>query len=153
MTLYRSILALLGFNLLLTLAGGLFNYSLYSDLHARGAIADLAGAPPVGNGSSDFHTIEKIIFNLQEQGREHYFVLDLVLQTDNAANLAQIKRFEPMVRHSVVNHLSQMSFPQLRALPLLELQQRLEQALLDDFAGKHLSVPFSAVLVSKLIVQ
>lgn len=149
MTLTRLIIALLGFNLLLTLGAGLFNYSLYSALRGSETPAKAA----VDSTGYGFYTIEKIIFNIQEAKREHYFVLDLALQTDMEFNKERVKQFEPLVRNSVVSHLSQMNFSQLRGLPIAELQARLEAALFDDFSSKQLEIPFSAVLVSKMIVQ
>ncbi|WPP00060.1 flagellar basal body-associated FliL family protein [Pseudomonas sp. HR96] len=152
MTLQRIILALLGVNLVLTVGSGLFNYQQIS------AVRDATQAPltTAGGGAAGdyaFHTVDKIIFNLQDRGREHYFVLDLALQTPPAQNPARLKQLEPMVRSTVVAHLAQMDFAQLRALPIAQLQERLQAALAEDFAGKQLDLPFSAVLVSKLIVQ
>ena len=65
----------------------------------------------------------------------------------------KLEQIDPMVRNSVVAHLSAMTFESLRAMPIPELQGKLESALFDDFASKKLAMPFANVLVSKLIVQ
>jgi flagellar FliL protein len=100
-----------------------------------------------------FFPVEKIIVSLRDAGREHYFVLDLVLQADSDVDTKKLEQIDPMIRNSVVTHLSVMSFSDLRAMSVTELQLSLEQALLEDFASKQLAQSFAHVLVSKLIVQ
>lgn len=154
MTAIRLIVALMGFNLLLSLGNGLYSYSLYSTLRESvTATADAHQVVTPDNTRYDFFVVDKIIFNLQELGREHYFVLDLALQTDLNQHQAQLTQLTPMLRNAVIAHLSQMTFGELRSLPITELQARLQTVLLDDFTRKQLEIPFSAVLVSKLIVQ
>lgn len=91
--------------------------------------------------------------SLQGEGREHYFVLDLVLQSDIETDNKKLKQIDPMVRNSVVAHLSTMSFNTLRAMPIAELQASLEKVVLADFASRNIVQPFAHVLVSKLVVQ
>ncbi|MFN9587569.1 MAG: flagellar basal body-associated FliL family protein, partial [Pseudomonadaceae bacterium] len=91
--------------------------------------------------------------SLKGEHREHYFVLDLVLQADLETDPKKLEQIDPMVRNSVVAHLSAMTFEKLRGMPIPELQGTLESALFDDFASKKLAMPFANVLVSKLIVQ
>jgi flagellar FliL protein len=153
MTAIRLVVALMGVNLLLSLGNALYTYSLYSTLRDTGKAASAIEMVTPNSDRYDFFTLEKIIFNLQEQGREHYFVLDLALQTDLAQYQAQLTQLEPMLRNAVVAHLSQMKFTELRSLPITELQVRLQTVLFDDFARKQLEIPFSTLLVSKLIVQ
>lgn len=157
MSMPRVILLLLILNIAVTVAGFAFTYSL---LKARpvavsgvdGEAAALAEAE-VELTEYTFFPIEKIIVSLQGEGREHYFVLDLVLQADVKADVKKLEQIDPMVRTSVVAHLSSMSFSELRGMPIPELQGLLEKALLADFASKKLVLPFAHVLVSKLITQ
>ena len=157
MSMPRVILLLLILNIAVTVAGFAFTYSL---LKARpvvvsgvdGEAAEVAEAE-VELTEYTFFPIEKIIVSLQGQGREHYFVLDLVLQADAEADVKKLEQIDPMVRTSVVAHLSSMSFSELRGMPIPELQALLEKALLADFASKKLVLPFAHVLVSKLIAQ
>jgi flagellar FliL protein len=104
-----------------------------------------------GNGEYNFFQIQKVIVSLQGEGREHYFVLDLVLQVD--AEVKNLEQIDPVVRNSVVTYLSTLSFTQLRAMSIVELQTVLEKVLQDDFSSKKLAMPIAHVLVSKLIVQ
>jgi flagellar FliL protein len=154
MTAIRLIVALMGVNLLLSLGNGVYSYSLYSSLRESAKTIPATGNVITPDSSRyDFFAVDKIIFNLQDQGREHYFVLDLALQTDMERYQTQLTQLAPMLRNVVVAHLSQMTFTELRSLPITELQARLQAVLFDDFARKQLEIPFSAVLVSKLIVQ
>ena len=107
-----------------------------------------------GNGGSEteeanseyrFFPIEKVIVSLQGETREHYFVLDLVLQTDLETDPKKLEQIDPMVRNSVVAHLSSMSFEKLRGMPIPELQSTLERVLFDDFASKKLAMPLSLI--------
>lgn len=157
MSMPRVILLLLILNIAITVAGFAFTYSL---LKARPVAvsgvdgeADAVAEAEVELTEYTFFPIEKIIVSLQGEGREHYFVLDLVLQADVKADVKKLEQIDPMVRTSVVAHLSSMSFSELRSMPIPELQALLEKALLADFASKKLVLPFAHVLVSKLITQ
>lgn len=100
-----------------------------------------------------FFPIEKVIVSLQGDGREHYFVLDLVLQADEDTDNKKLQQIDPMVRNSVVAYLSSMAVNQLRAMPIAELQASLEKVVQADFASRQVIQPFAHVLVSKLVVQ
>jgi flagellar FliL protein len=113
---------------------------------------------PVSANSDDakeynFFPVEKVIVSLQDEGREHYFVIDLVLQSDKDINLKKLEKIDPIVRSSAVAYLSRLTFSELRTMPVIELQAALEKSLFEDFASKNIVTPFAHVLVSKLIVQ
>lgn len=156
MTMQRVILIMLVLNTAIALGCVALTYTMLKPLRSGEAVQ--AG---LFEGSTDeeataeytFFPVPKIIVSLQGEGREHYFVLDLVLQADILADTKKLEQIDPMVRTSVVGHLSAMSFAQLRGMPIADLQVSLETALLQDFSSKKLAVPFDHVLVSKLIVQ
>jgi len=100
-----------------------------------------------------FFPVQKIILSLRGEQQEHYFVIDLVLQADPETDKKKLEQADPMVRSSTVAYLSALKFEEMRALPIPELQERLEKALLEDFARRRVVAPFQHVLVSKLIVQ
>lgn len=162
MTMPRVILLMLVLNMAIALGGIAFNYYQLESL--RGSVAAPAGAAeteaeveaasePEEQVEYTFFPVEKVIVNLQGEGREHYFVLDLVLQADIEAETKKLAQLDPMVRNSALAYLSGLRFDELRGMPIAELQAALEKALFDDFASKKLAVPFVHVLVSKLIVQ
>ncbi|WP_322979601.1 flagellar basal body-associated FliL family protein [Pseudomonas sp. C11] len=156
MTAPRILLLLVILNTLVVIGSTVFNYTQIKALQSGQSATGAAPAEAEGEGEKveyQFFPIEKVIVSLKGQTREHYFVLDLVLQTDIEADPKKLEQIDPMVRNSVVAHLSAMTFEQLRAMPIPELQSTLERALFDDFASKKLAIPFANVLVSKLIVQ
>lgn len=158
MTMPRVILLMLVLNMAIALGGIAFNYYQLESLRAGVAApvgvaeAETAGEPEE-TAEYTFFPIEKVIVSLPGEGREHYFVLDLVLQADIEAEAKKLEQLDPMVRNSAVAYLSGLRFDELRGMPIAELQTALEKVLFDDFAGKKLAVPFVHVLVSKLIVQ
>jgi flagellar FliL protein len=160
MTMPRVILLMLVLNMAIALGGIAFNYYQLESLRAgvaapvgaAEAVAETAGEPEE-QAEYTFFPVEKVIVSLPDEGREHYFVLDLVLQADIEAEIKKLEQLDPMVRNSAVAYLSGLRFDELRGMPIAELQTALEKALFDDFAGKKLAVPFVHVLVSKLIVQ
>lgn len=156
MTTTRLIILLLVLNLLVVSSGVVVNYLMLRPLAQAAAWAE----PPVVQREYDvvqreyeFYPVEKVIVSLREGGRERYFVLDLALLVEAGERSEQLKKAEPLVRSSVVSYLSTYRFEELRALPVSELQHRLEQALFADFAERKAQAPFLQVLVSKLIVQ
>ena len=154
MTTTRLIILLLVLNLLVVSSGVVVNYLMLRPLAQAAAWAESKRAgPPVVQREYEFYPVEKVIVSLREGGRERYFVLDLALLVEAGERSEQLKKAEPLVRSSVVSYLSTYRFEELRALPVSELQHRLEQALFADFAERKAQAPFLQVLVSKLIVQ
>lgn len=156
MTMPRIILLLLIFNTLVVIGGSVFNYATLRSMQSGQPLLGLSTASADAEEATSeyrFFPIEKVIVSLKGESREHYFVLDLVLQADLETDPKKLEQIDPMVRNSVVAHLSAMTFEKLRAMPIPDLQSSLESALFDDFASKKLAMPFANVLVSKLIVQ
>lgn len=165
MSMTRIVLIMLVLNTVIALGSVFLNYQMFTSIRTQAQAPAAAANPDDPNAPVDrniakgdakefvFHTVEKIIVSLQEDGREHYFVFDVVLQAEEKTDPKKLESLDPMVRSSVVAKLSQMSFSQLRAMPINELQTHLENTLLDDFASKKIVAPFAHVLVSKLIVQ
>ena len=154
MSMSRVILFVVGLNTLITV-GTLVGGYLYLRpmLESNTQVAPVAAQ--IRRPSSDymFYPIEKIVVNLPGPKRERYVVLDLALQGDEKMQAATLKQLEPLVRHSVISSLSQLSFEELRKLAIGEVQTRIESRLREDFASKSLTLPFSDVLVSKFLVQ
>lgn len=157
MAMSRIIVVILVINTAVVVASGLLNYKLLNtfsaQLQATGSVSHAKPRVTAGGEEYIFFPVEKIIVSLQDSGREHYFVIDLVLQAPAKTAADKLKQIDPMVRNSAVAHLSTLDFATLRAMPITELQTSLEQVLFADFASKNLATPFAHVLVSKLIVQ
>lgn len=150
----RIILALLVVNTLVAAGSAYISFQVLS-LPAVASPSVFADANTAAGEAEEykFFPIEKVIVSLQGDGREHYFVLDLVLQTDVDTDNKKLQQIDPMVRNSVVAHLSSMAFNQLRSMPIAELQASLEKVVQADFASRQVIQPFAHVLVSKLVVQ
>lgn len=155
----RIILALLVVNTLVAAGSAYISFQVLSRPQLAAplmATADEVGQPGASSGNAEeytFFSIEKVIVSLQGEEREHYFVLDLVLQADADTDNKKLKQIDPMVRNSVVANLSSMAFSELRAMPIAELQKKLEKAIRADFSTRQIVQPFNNVLVSKLVVQ
>lgn len=153
----RIILALLVVNTLVAAGSAYVSWQVLSRPQVVSSSTDASGNAVVNNSAEaaeyTFFPIEKVIVSLQGEGREHYFVLDLVLQSDIKTDNKKLKQIDPMVRNSVVAHLSTMSFDTLRAMPIAELQASLEKVVQADFTSRNIVQPFAHVLVSKLVVQ
>ncbi len=162
----RIILALLVVNTLVAAGSAYISFQVLSRpqsantpvaTNASNESSEAAAPEAVANSGEaeeyKFFPIEKVIVSLQGEGREHYFVLDLVLQADIDTDNKKLQQIDPMVRNSVVAHLSSMAFNQLRSMPIAELQTSLEKVVQADFASRQVIQPFAHVLVSKLVVQ
>lgn len=161
MLMQRIILVVLVLNSLVVAASAYLSYQLNANLLSQSA-GLVSAANPTGSpvaprpGKAEeykFFAIQKIIVSLPGEGREHYFVLDLVLQANRDTDDKKLQQIDPMVRNSVVAHLTSMTVNQLRSLPITELQAKLEEVVLADFASRQVVQPFAHVLVSKLVVQ
>jgi len=135
----------------ITVAGGVgVSYWLLKPGSATGVAEEARPAEP---SHYEFFPVDKIIVSVRGEGREHYFVLDLVLQAEASDKPKDFTQAEPIVRNSVVAYLSSLAFNELRSMHVGELQLRLEVVLFEDFASKNAVVPFKHVLVNKLLVQ
>ncbi len=149
----RLVLLMLLLNVV-TVAGGVgASYWLLKPGPDDASSAEAKVAAPVEPSEYEYYPVEKVIVSVRGSGREHYFVLDLALQAELSDEPKKFEQAEPLVRNSVVGYLSSLPFEELRGLKIGELQERLETVLLADFASKNAAVPFTHVLVNKLIVQ
>jgi len=161
MTMRRIMLLFTVLNLLIAAGGVAGTWYLARPLLAAQAKAgEAAGAgqdaaqEEEAPGEYEFFPVNKIIVSLPGgDGREHYFVLDLVLQAELGTEQKKLQQIDPVVRNSAVAHLSALTYEQLRGKSIPALQGELEQVLLADFATRKVAAPFQHVLVSKLIVQ
>ena len=147
MLMSRVILLVVGLNTLITLGSVVLGY-LYL---APALTANTASPRKVTD--FEFYPINKIVVNLPGENRERYFVLDLALQADAKEPASTFKHIEPLVRNSVIASLSRLKFNELRLLAIADVQNRIETQLKQDFANKGMVVPFTHVLVSKLLAQ
>lgn len=157
----RLVLLMLIVNIAVVLGGVFVNYQMIKS--AR--LAPAAAASDKEGGKEDakeeeqesaeylFVPVEKIIVSSRGEDREHYFVIDLVLQAKAEQERKKLESVAPMVRSSVVANLTPEKFEVLRAMPIGEVQARLEKAVIDDFAARKVVVPFEHVMLSKMIVQ
>jgi flagellar FliL protein len=155
MSMSRVILLVVGLNTVISLGSAVFGYlSFNGHLGGTAQTAAVTGEEARREISEyAFYRIEKIVVNLPGEDRERYFVLDLALQVDTKAHASTFKQIEPMVRNSVIASLSSLKFAELREMPINDVQARLSADLNQDFAAKGLDLPFSGILISKLLVQ
>ncbi|WP_448678639.1 flagellar basal body-associated FliL family protein [Pseudomonas nicosulfuronedens] len=157
----RLVLLMLIVNIAVVLGGVFVNYKMIKSASLAPAVAasDQEGgredAKEEEQESAEylFVPVEKIIVSSRGEDREHYFVIDLVLQAKAEQERKKLESVAPMVRSSVVANLTPEKFEVLRAMPIGEVQTRLEKAVIDDFAARKVVVPFEHVLLSKMIVQ
>lgn len=157
----RLVLLMLIVNIAVVLGGVFVNYKMIKSA----SLAPAAAASDKEGGKDDakeeeqesaeylFVPVEKIIVSSRGEDREHYFVIDLVLQARAEQERKKLESVAPMVRSSVVANLTPEKFEVLRAMPIGEVQARLEKAVIDDFAARKVVVPFEHVMLSKMIVQ
>ncbi|OBY87844.1 MULTISPECIES: flagellar basal body-associated FliL family protein [Pseudomonas] len=157
----RLVLLMLIVNIAVVLGGVFVNYKMIksASLAPAAAASDKEAAKEDATEEEQesaeylFVPVEKIIVSSRGEDREHYFVIDLVLQAKAEQERKKLESVAPMVRSSVVANLTPEKFEVLRAMPIGEVQTRLEKAVIDDFAARKVVVPFEHVLLSKMIVQ
>jgi flagellar FliL protein len=156
MTMSRVILLVLGLNTLIVMGNCVFSF-LQWRAGSAAAVHTVEGSGQQSTMTQiediAFYPIDKIVLNLAEGNQESYFLLDLSLQTDVKTQPTSFKQIEPLVRNSVVASLSELTAGDLKAMPIRDVQARLEAALVADFSSRNLDVPFLHILVSKLLVQ
>lgn len=153
MSISRVILLVVGLNTAITVGSAVFAYLYFSPATLATAAQGVTGQPLQKISGHEFYPVEKIVINLPGDNREYYFVLDLALQVDRKVHGEGLKQIEPLVRNSVISSLSMLKVSELRALAVSELQARLDSDLRRDLSAKGWDVPFSGLLISKMLVQ
>lgn len=100
-----------------------------------------------------FYTVEKLIVSVNDDDDVRYFIIDLVLQAPEKTDRKKLSQIEPAVRSALVSYLSDRDYKDIRSIAFNDLQADIEKAILDDFLSKGISIPFTHILVSKLIAQ
>jgi flagellar FliL protein len=100
-----------------------------------------------------FYTVEKLIVSVNDDDDVRYFIIDLVLQAPEKTDRKKLSQIEPAVRSALVSYLSDRDYNDIRSIAFNDLQANIEKAIFDDFSSKGISIPFTHVLVSKLIAQ
>lgn len=100
-----------------------------------------------------FYTVEKLIVSVNDDDDVRYFIIDLVLQAPEKTDRKKLSQIEPAVRSALVSYLSDRDYNDIRSIAFNDLQADIEKAIFDDFSSKGISIPFTHVLVSKLIAQ
>ena len=150
----RVILLAVGLNTIITVGAVVLGYVYLAPAAVSGSMAQsVAEEEPRKVSDFTFYPVEKIVVNLPGEKREHYFVIDLALQAEAKVPASTFKNIEPLVRSSVIALLSPLKFAELRRLGVADVQKRIQEQLKEDFESKGLGVPFTNVLVSKLLVQ
>ena len=153
MLMSRVILVVVGLNTVITVGSVMLGCLYLAPAVTASSASKSEAEAPRKVTDYGFYPIEKIVLNLPEQSRERYFVLDLALQADHKVPVSTFKLIEPLVRSSVITSLSRLKFSELRLLAVADVQSRIEAQLKQDFASKGMEVPFTSVLVSKLLAQ
>lgn len=156
MSMSRVILLIVGLNTVITVGSAVLGYVYFAPQKSLGTAPSEQTQQPVGGRKLTefaFYPIQKIVVNVPGEKREHYFVLDLALQAERHTDAKIFQNIEPLVRNSVIASLTSLKLIELRQLALDDLQVRIEGQLRQDFASRGIEVPFTHVLVSKILVQ
>lgn len=130
--------------------GGGMYFWMGASAHAKAA--EPVAEPVVKDGR--FVSLDKVIVMLKgNQGASQQFMaIDLVFRTSDKQE-AEVKAQLPFFRSIAVRSLSQLGAAQASSMSVDAFQQRLAQAYKTTFAGEGRPMPFSEVMVAKLIIE
>ncbi|MXR35818.1 flagellar basal body-associated FliL family protein [Craterilacuibacter sinensis] len=129
--------------------GGGMYFWMGASAHAKAAEP---AAPVVKDGR--FVSLDKVIVMLKgsEGASQQFMAIDLVFRTSDKQE-AEVKAQLPFFRSIAVRSLSQLGAAQASSMSVDAFQQRLAQAYKATFAGEGRPMPFSEVMVAKLIIE
>lgn len=101
-----------------------------------------------------FITLDKNIVMLKSEagGDPRYMAVDLVFRS-TPDDEAKVKEQLPLLKSVAVRALSQLSRERANALGIDDYQRLLDKAYRAAFARERMALPFSKVMVSKLIIE
>ncbi|MEJ8674677.1 flagellar basal body-associated protein FliL [Chromobacterium amazonense] len=101
-----------------------------------------------------FITLDKNIVMLKSEagGDARFMAVDLVFRS-TPEDEAKVKEQLPLLKSVAVRALSQLSRERANALGIDDYQRLLDKAYRAAFARERMALPFSEVMVSKLIIE
>ncbi|MEN3032733.1 flagellar basal body-associated protein FliL [Chromobacterium amazonense] len=101
-----------------------------------------------------FITLDKNIVMLKSEagGDTRFMAVDLVFRS-TPEDEAKVKEQLPLLKSVAVRALSQLSRERANALGIDDYQRLLDKAYRAAFARERMALPFSEVMVSKLIIE
>ncbi|MGL6069778.1 flagellar basal body-associated FliL family protein [Craterilacuibacter sp.] len=147
----KAVLIIAGALLTVALSGG--GVYFWMSQGAHGKSAEPVTEPAVTGNR--FVSLDKVIVMLKsapEGGAMQYMVVDLVFRTSEKQE-AEVKTQLPLLKSLAVRSLSLLDGHQAAALGVDAHQQRLSKAYVAAFGKERREMPFSEVMVSKLIVE
>ncbi|GKX55730.1 flagellar basal body protein FliL [Leminorella grimontii] len=135
-------------------AFGVMHY-MQKSMPVSGAKAEPEKAKSKGEERTNmFVSLPEAIITLQDSANDdRYIVLELVMVTDAKPGADRIKADEPLYQSIVVNTLMDMSYEQVRSLKISEIRTLLMSALDKELKAREITVPYSDVLVKKVVFQ
>ena len=102
----------------------------------------------------EFVEITKLVITLKgEHDAERYLLLELALTTDAPENTKKVEAMIPALRGATVNLLSDMDYKAVRDMSVTELRKKLKAAYAESAASLKVTVPFTDVIISKMVFQ
>lgn len=84
---------------------------------------------------------------------ERYLLLDLNLEARGEGSVRTVQDMTPAIRGATVSLLSGMDYDNVRALSVKQLCEKLKAAYIAKFKSLKRDVPFTDVIISKMVFQ
>lgn len=105
-------------------------------------------------GPMQFVEMKNIVVTLRNDGdRERYMLLELALTVVDDDAFQRTELMLPAIRGATVALLSDMNYHDVRALRVPDMHDRLMEAYTDRFRQLNNSLPFTDVIISKMLLQ
>lgn len=102
----------------------------------------------------EFVEIKNVVVTLKSQGdAERYLLLELALTTHSAGDTRRAEELSPAIRGATVNLLSAMDYDAVRGMSVATLRDELMKAYTERFQSLKTRMPFTDVIISKMVFQ
>lgn len=139
---------------------GLFSggawYAYHSGKFHRLLASDLNSAPSeeLDKHKLQFVSLPETIVTLYDDlGNDHYVLLQLTLAAGDKEKAKRISDNLPLYQSAIIDTLSAKKFDDVRFLKVPEFRELLSGTLKKSLAARKMSVPFSDVLITKVVFQ
>ncbi|MCT4704634.1 flagellar basal body-associated FliL family protein [Enterobacteriaceae bacterium H16N7] len=111
-------------------------------------------AKPKKEGDDIFVSLPESVVTLHDsENDDHYMLVELAMVVDNDNSAKKVLAEEPLYQSIIVSTLADMKYETARGLKINDLKKVLSSSMSQGLAAREMQMPYTDVLVKKVVFQ
>lgn len=135
-------------------AWGVVYYMQSASINAGNTTKKSVTKKKVHNGKETFVSLSESVVTLHDaDGEDHYMVLELAMIVEDEHAAKTVITDEPLYQSVIVGVLSDMKYEDVHPLRISQIKSILTTALNTELNNRGITVPWTDILVQKVVFQ